>query len=112
MANASTDTIAGKARAGLSRKEALTQYHTLELPSPSEEHWRFTDISGFDPDAYAVAEAAEVARPDSMLDLDTAGTAFAGEGGIEIVQRARRCHVRAAPGSRAARVARWRQRTS
>lgn len=85
MANAPTDTIAGEARAGLSREEALTQYHTLELPSSSEEHWRFTDISGFDPDAYAVAEAAEVARPDSMLDLDTAGTAFAGEGGIEIV---------------------------
>ncbi|MEE8164912.1 MAG: hypothetical protein V3T64_05035, partial [Myxococcota bacterium] len=81
MASASAKTIAGEALAGLSRAEALEQYLDLALPSTSEEHWRFTDIARFDPDAFALAEAADVAQPDSMLDLDTAGTAFAGEGG-------------------------------
>ena len=85
MASAPANTIGGEALAGLSREEALKQYRDLALPSTSEEHWRFTDVSGFDPDAFALVEAADVARPESMLDLDTAGTAFAGEGGVEIV---------------------------
>lgn len=85
MASAPANTIGGEALAGLSREEALKQYRDLALPSTSEEHWRFTDVSGFDPDAFALVEAAGVARPESMLDLDTAGTAFAGEGGVEIV---------------------------
>ncbi len=66
------------------RAELLERYRSLELPTTKDEHWRFTDLSGFDPDAFDAA-AAGAARPDSMLDIDTAGSAFATESGIEIV---------------------------
>ena len=34
--------------------EALERYHELPLPDTTEEAWRFTDLRGFDPEAYAV----------------------------------------------------------
>jgi Fe-S cluster assembly protein SufD len=68
----------------VSRHDALARYRELELPTTREEHWRFTDLRGFDPDAYAT-EVAGAARPESMLDVDAAGSAFASESGIEIV---------------------------
>jgi Fe-S cluster assembly protein SufD len=69
----------------MTRQLALERYNELPLPSTSDEHWRFTDLRGFDPEAYAVE--AEVARPvtDSMLEIDAAGIADATEGSIEIV---------------------------
>jgi Fe-S cluster assembly scaffold protein SufB len=69
----------------MSRTQALERYNALPLPSTSDEHWRFTDLRGFDPESYAVdgAEAQSVA--DSMLEIDAAGIADATEGGIEIV---------------------------
>jgi Fe-S cluster assembly protein SufD len=76
--------LEGEALAGLSREEATARYRELPVPATSEEHWRFTDLSDFDPDAFA-ADATGVARPESMLQIDAAGTAFASESGLEIV---------------------------
>ena len=69
----------------MSRAAALVRYNSLALPTTSDEHWRFTDLRGFDPDAFAVngTEAQSVA--DSMLEIDAAGIADATEGGLEIV---------------------------
>ena len=54
------------------------------MPTTKDEHWRFTDLSGFDPDAWTADGAAGIAAPPSLLDLDVAGVAYVGEGGIEI----------------------------
>ena len=32
--------------------EALERYQELPLPDTTEEHWRFTDLRGFDPDSF------------------------------------------------------------
>lgn len=77
--------VAGEALRGLSREEALELYRSLELPTTREEHWRFTDLSGFDPDAFDLSAPGTGARPASLLELETSATAFAGESGIEIV---------------------------
>ncbi|MFN8188160.1 MAG: Fe-S cluster assembly protein SufD [Gaiellales bacterium] len=66
------------------RTDLLERYRSLELPTTKDEHWRFTDLAGFDPDAFDPA-AAGAARPDSMLDVESIGSAFATESGIEIV---------------------------
>src|SRR6478736_10265187 len=68
----------------MSRAELLERYRDLALPSTTEEAWRFTDLKGFDPDAYLANGATSVVRADRMLDLDVAGLATVSEGGIEI----------------------------
>jgi Fe-S cluster assembly protein SufD len=67
-----------------SRAEAQSRYRELPLPTTKDEHWRFTDLAGFDPDAWSANGAAQVARPPSMLDLEVAGLAHVGEAGIEV----------------------------
>jgi Fe-S cluster assembly protein SufD len=71
--------------AASSREEARARYEKLALPTTSDEHWRFTNLKGFDPDASSIDAAGSGARPESMLDIDTAGSAFVNESGIEIV---------------------------
>jgi Fe-S cluster assembly protein SufD len=81
------------------RAEALDRYRELPVPDTTEEHWRFTDLRGFDPDAFdgvqdqmpsaeravrANGPVAPTAAP--MLDLDVAGVATVTETGIEISQ--------------------------
>jgi len=66
------------------RAEAHARYQALPLPTTKDEHWRFTDLAGFDPDAWAANGAAEIATPPSLLELDVAGIAYVGESGIEI----------------------------
>ncbi|GIU96181.1 MAG: Fe-S cluster assembly protein SufD [Gaiellaceae bacterium] len=68
----------------MARPDFLERYRALPLPTTRDEHWRFTDLSGFDPDAWRVNGAAGIAAPPSLLELDVAGVAVAGEGGIEI----------------------------
>jgi Fe-S cluster assembly protein SufD len=65
------------------REAALARYRELPVPTTSEEAWRFTDLTGFDPDAFVVVDGT-VSRPESMLDLEVAGLAYVGEGGVEI----------------------------
>jgi len=69
----------------VSRTEPLERYRALPLPTTKDEHWRFTDLSGFDPDAWTANGATEIAVPPSMLELDASGVVHVGEAGLEIV---------------------------
>jgi Fe-S cluster assembly protein SufD len=68
----------------MSRTEALERYRELPLPDTTEEHWRFTDLRGFDPEAFDGQGQAPVSAPTSMLHLDVAAEAVVTETGIEI----------------------------
>jgi len=74
----------GEALRGLSREKARDLYRSFELPRTNEEHWRFTDLRGFDPDAYDADAEASGGRAESMLEIDALGTAFVNESGLEI----------------------------
>src|SRR6516162_9234856 len=68
----------------LTRDEAAKRFAELPLPSTADEHWRFTDLRGFDP--YQVPGPLVPGTGTApMLDLDVAGRAAAHESGIEIV---------------------------
>jgi Fe-S cluster assembly protein SufD len=66
------------------RPDLLERYRALPLPTTRDEHWRFTDLRGFDPDAYSTVRSggSNGARP--MLDVEAAGVAVVTEAGIEI----------------------------
>ncbi len=68
----------------MTRSELLERYQALPLPTTKDEHWRFTDLRGFDPDAWTANGAAEIAPTPALIDVDVAGIAHVGEGGIEI----------------------------
>jgi Fe-S cluster assembly protein SufD len=70
----------------VSHADALAAYRALPLPDTTQEHWRFTDLRGFDPDAFTTgaAQASQPAAPKGMLDLDVAGLATISESGVEI----------------------------
>ena len=81
-----------EAQGGLSREQARSRYEALPLPTTREESWRFTDLKGFDPDSFVqnghVGGTVPRTRPEgAMLEIDVAGLAAVGEGGID-VQRA------------------------
>ena len=72
----------------MSRQDALERYRAIPLPDKTQEHWMFTDLSGFDPDSFAANGAAEVPQGDStMLDIAVAGVARVSEAGI-VIERA------------------------
>ncbi len=66
----------------MARAEAVEAYASLPIPDTTEEHWRFTDLSGFDPESFASDGAG--AEISTMLDLDVAGYATVTEHGIDI----------------------------
>jgi Fe-S cluster assembly protein SufD len=69
----------------MTRDAALERYRELPLPDTTQEAWRFTDLTGFDPDAFGSNGHGRGQTPAmSMLDIDLAGVANVGEGGIEI----------------------------
>src|SRR5215204_2571435 len=71
----------------MSRAAALERYRALPLPTTADEHWRFTDLRGFDPDAFAANGAGgRQVVPEGMLDVDVAAMAVAGESGLSIVK--------------------------
>src|SRR3954453_3934980 len=86
----------------MSRAEALERYRALPVPDTTQEHWRFTDLGGFDPDAFEAAGAPSNApaapipalaagaasnpAPASMLELEVAAEAVVTETGIEITR--------------------------
>jgi len=70
----------------MTRETALERYRELPLPTTSDEHWRFTDLRGFDPEAFSANGAHASSAGDSLLEIDAAGIAEATEGGIEIVR--------------------------
>jgi Fe-S cluster assembly protein SufD len=71
----------------VSRTEARAAYEALPVPDTTEEHWRFTDLQGFDPDAFGHVggQSPDVSAP-SMLELDVAAEAVVTENGIEITR--------------------------
>jgi Fe-S cluster assembly protein SufD len=68
----------------VARAEPLERYRALPLPTTKDEHWRFTDLAGFDPEAWTGNGTAPIAAPASLLNVDAAGLAYAGEGGLEV----------------------------
>jgi Fe-S cluster assembly protein SufD len=70
------------------RQQALERYRELPLPDTRQEAWRFTDLTGFDPDAFGSNGQGDraVEVPGAMLDIDVAGLAVVGEDGIEVEQ--------------------------
>jgi Fe-S cluster assembly protein SufD len=66
------------------RADLLERYEAIPLPTKSDEHWRFTDLAGFDPDAFtAVGDPAD-ALSATLLEIDASGVASVGENGITI----------------------------
>jgi Fe-S cluster assembly protein SufD len=71
----------------VSRTEAQAAYEALPVPDTTEEHWRFTDLREFDPDAFGhVGGQSPDASAPSMLELDVAAEAVVTETGIEITR--------------------------
>jgi Fe-S cluster assembly protein SufD len=76
----------------MNKAELLERYRALPLPTTAEESWRFTDLRGFDPDAFVhnghVRGLAPVVsgEAESMLEIDAAGVAEVTEGGVQIVR--------------------------
>jgi Fe-S cluster assembly protein SufD len=70
----------------VSRDEALARYDELPVPDTTMEPWRFTDLTGFDPDAFSDSRtAATGTAPDvTLLDIAVAGVARVTEAGIQI----------------------------
>jgi Fe-S cluster assembly protein SufD len=70
----------------VSRAEALERYRELPLPDTTEEHWRFTDLRGFDPDSFGQGQGTVpgTAPARTIVDLDVAGLATITEAGVEI----------------------------
>jgi Fe-S cluster assembly protein SufD len=68
----------------VTRAEPFERYRALPLPTTKDEHWRFTDLAGFDPDAWAGNGAAEPEGAPSLLELDVGAVAHVGEGGIHV----------------------------
>ena len=81
---AATIDLPGEALRGLSRQEALERYRALALPTTAEEAWRFTDLRGFDPDAFDADGAAGTVAVPSLLEIDAAGLVSVSEAGLEI----------------------------
>ena len=69
----------------MGRADALARYRELPLPDTTEEHWRFTNLRGFDPEAFVDARGSTAAATaETMLDLDVAGLATISEAGVSI----------------------------
>jgi Fe-S cluster assembly protein SufD len=75
------------------RTAAAGRYAELPLPNTTDEHWRFTDLRGFDPDSFVrngqVQGPGPQIRPaETLLEVDVAAMAVVDEGGISIVENA------------------------
>jgi Fe-S cluster assembly protein SufD len=70
----------------MARAELLERYRELPLPTTKDEHWRFTDLRGFDPDAFAQNghRGQTPVSTESMLEIDVAALATVSESGVEI----------------------------
>ena len=68
----------------MARKQLLERYRALPMPTTADESWRFTDLRGFDPEAFASNGHVPVSDTGTMLDIDVAGLARVSESGIEI----------------------------
>ena len=81
----------------LTRAEAEERYEELPLPTTADEHWRFTDLRGFDPARFGTGQGLSPARVSQADARPGRGR----QGGRHRERhrdplRARRRHVRAA----------------
>lgn len=67
------------------RDALLERYRELALPTTRDEHWRFTDLSGFDPDAWDGAVDGSAPEASSFVELDAAGIATLDERGLTVI---------------------------
>jgi Fe-S cluster assembly protein SufD len=65
------------------RSDLLERYQALPLPTLTDEPWRFTDLRGFDPDAFGTNGGSGSAT-GTMVDIDVAGIAVMDASGITI----------------------------
>src|SRR5262245_29051677 len=87
-------TITGEALRGLSREELRARYEALPLPTMSEEHWRFTDLGSFDPDAFDAEPESLPISATSLLDrIELAALVSVSESGVEVEHAAPELHV-------------------
>jgi Fe-S cluster assembly protein SufD len=73
----------------MARTDLVERYQALPLPTTSDEHWRFTNLRGFDPEDFSASgqgQTPNAAGGGSMLDIDVAGLATVDEGSIEILR--------------------------
>ena len=70
----SSSTAATRRRRSVSRTELLERYRALPMPTTTDESWRFTDLKGFDPDAFVQNGHVEASDPGTMLEIDVAGS--------------------------------------
>ena len=70
----------------MSRPELLERYNALPFPTTRDEAWRFTDLKGFDPDAFGHAPGTVpgTGPAEAMLDIAVSGLAHVTESAIEI----------------------------
>ena len=68
----------------MDRAAAAERYAALPLPDTTQEHWRFTDLKGFDPDSFVQNGHVQVPGTETMLELDAAGLATVTESGVHI----------------------------
>jgi Fe-S cluster assembly protein SufD len=68
----------------VARPELLERYRALPMPTTKDESWRFTDLKGFDPDAFVSNGKVGRSDPGTMLALDVSGRATVTPAGVEI----------------------------
>ena len=74
----------------MARAELLERYRALPMPTTSDESWRFTDLRGFDPDAFVQNGHVRGQTPavsgtaESMLDVEVAAVAHVTAEGVEV----------------------------
>ena len=68
------------------RTELIERYDALPLPTTTDEHWRFTNLDGFDPASFAgeVVAGTTDQRSSMLSGLDLAGIVHVNEQGISI----------------------------
>ena len=87
-------TITGEALRGLSREELRARYAALPLPDTSEEHWRFTDLKGFDPDEFDTEpERVDVAASSLLDPIELSALVTVTELGVEVEHAAAELRV-------------------
>ena len=55
----------------MAREKLLERYRELPLPTTKDESWRFTDLRGFDPDAFTAE--GDGSAPERLLDIGVSG---------------------------------------
>src|SRR5262249_54793136 len=86
---ATRSSCTGGTRPVADRTNLLERYRALPLPDTSMEAWRFTDLAGFDPDAFAapnghVEGQTPAVSDEGMLEIDAAAVAMVGGDGVEV----------------------------